>query len=71
MPFLSRGRVHHADSTVECPNCGRRFRTGTVVAESRGHIGVRFKSKQTGQWGHIRVPAESVRWTAKPEEALP
>ncbi len=29
----SRGKFHHVDSTVTCPDCGRRFRTGTVVAE--------------------------------------
>ena len=33
--FMSRGIVHHVDSTVTCPDCGRRFRTGTVIAEGR------------------------------------
>jgi hypothetical protein len=31
--FTSRGIVHHVDSTVSCPDCGRRVRTGTVIAE--------------------------------------
>jgi hypothetical protein len=33
MSKSSRGKFHHVDSTVTCPDCGRRFRTGTVVAE--------------------------------------
>jgi hypothetical protein len=61
--FRSRGRVHHVDSTVTCPDCGRRFRTGTVVGEvPPGVVHVTFKSKQTSQWAFIRVPAESVVW---------
>jgi hypothetical protein len=62
--FTSRGRVHHADSTATCPGCGRRFRTHTVVAERPdGRVAVSFKSKQTGQWGFIEVPAGAVVWT--------
>ena len=53
--FQSRGFVHHADSTVTCPDCGRRFRTGTAVAECHGRVSVSFKSKQTGLWGAVRV----------------
>jgi hypothetical protein len=71
MTFLSRGRIHHADSTVECPDCSRRFTTGTIVAEYHGHIGIRFKSKQTGQWGHVRVPVEQVVWSDERLETLP
>jgi len=64
--FKSRGRVHHADSTAECPDCGRRFQTHSVIAERPGgSVAVSFKSKQTGQWGFIEVPAESVRWSDK------
>jgi hypothetical protein len=73
MQFISRGIVHHVDSTVTCRDCGRRFRTGTVVAEgpNRARPGERmvvvtFTSKQqerSGQWGQIRVAAESVQWT--------
>jgi hypothetical protein len=73
--FVSRGIVHHVDSTVTCPDCGRRFLTHTVVAEGpdRARPGERmlvvtFTSKRDehrGQWGQIRVPAESVAWTAE------
>lgn len=73
--FMSRGIVHHVDSTVTRPDCGRRFRTGTVIAEGRDTtrpgermVVASFRSKQTehaGQWGQIRVPAESVSWTAE------
>ena len=41
----SRGKFHHVDSTVTCPDCGRRFRTGTVVAE--------------GPAGDLREPLEN------------
>ena len=79
----SRGKFHHVDSTVTCPDCGRRFRTGTVVAEGpatdlrepldgtgpSGRVVVtHFRSKQPGregQWGLIRVPAETVMWQEK------
>jgi hypothetical protein len=73
--FRSRGKVHHADSTAECPDCGRRFRTGTVIAEGpdttrRGErmVVVTFRSKQpehADEWGQIRVPAELVTWTSE------
>jgi hypothetical protein len=73
MQFISRGIVHHVDSTVTCPDCGRRFRTGTVVAEGPDQarpgermVVVTFTSKQeerSGQWGQVRLAAESVRWT--------
>jgi hypothetical protein len=71
--FTSRGIVHHVDSTVTCPDCGRRFRTGNVIAEGpdRTRTGQRmvvvsFRSKQPAhadEWGQIRVPAEAVAWT--------
>ena len=64
--FKSHGRVHHADSTAVCPDCGRRFQTHTVVAERPdGRVAVSFKSKQTGRWGFIEASAESVTWTDK------
>jgi hypothetical protein len=35
-----------------------------VVAERPdGRVAVSFKSKQTGQWGFIEVPAGAVVWT--------
>ena len=61
--FRSRGLVHHSDSTVACPDCGRRFRTGTAVAEGHGLVSISFRSKQTGLWGAIRVPSEAVAWS--------
>jgi hypothetical protein len=78
--FTSRGKVHHADSTAECPDCGRRFRTGTVVAEGpdttrpgKRMVVVSFRSKQKehadAEWGQIRVPAESVAWTPERVQA--
>lgn len=77
--FISRGIVHHADSTVTCPDCGRRFRTGTVIAEGpdttrpgERMVVVSFRSKQeehANQWGQIRVPAESVTWTVERVQA--
>ena len=60
--FKSRGFVHHSDSTVTCPDCGRRFRTGTAVAEGHGLISISFRSKQTGRWGALRVAANEVAW---------
>jgi hypothetical protein len=64
MGHSSRGYLHHADSTTECPGCGRRHRTGTSVTQRPdGNIGVLFRSKQTGQWGHIVVPVEAVAWS--------
>jgi len=61
--FKSRGFVHHSDSTVTCPDCGRRFRTGTAVAEGHGLVSVSFKSKQSGRWGALRVPSDAVAWS--------
>jgi hypothetical protein len=61
----SHGTVHHADSTVVCPSCGRRFLHPhhTIVGEDRGEvISVGFKSKQNGRWGALQVPAEDVYW---------
>jgi hypothetical protein len=77
--FLSRGIVHHVDSTVTCPDCGRRFRTGTVIAEGpdttragERMVVVSFRSKQPAyseQWGQIRVPVPAVRWTQQRVQA--
>jgi hypothetical protein len=40
------------------------------VAEDWGEfIGVQFKSKQTGRWGVLRVPAEVVFWGDTHREA--
>src|SRR4051812_12567287 len=71
--FTSRGIVHHVDSTVTCPDCGRRFRTGTVIAEGpdttrpgERMMVATFRSKQpdrADQWAQIRVPAEAIAWT--------
>jgi hypothetical protein len=61
----SHGTVHHADTSVECPGCGRKFihPHHCGVAEDWGEfIGVQFKSKQTGLWGVIRVPRDLVFW---------
>jgi hypothetical protein len=61
--FKSRGHVQHVDSTVTCPDCGRRFRTGTVIAEhGDGSFTASFTSKQNGLWGALRIPAEMVKW---------
>ena len=68
--FKSRGYVHHADSTVTCPDCGRRFVTPTHAAAaenlSQGFIGIQFKSKQPDRqdrpWGVIRVPVGAITW---------
>ena len=64
MAKSSRGKFHHVDSTVTCPDCGRRFRTGTVIAEgpasdlkepldsvgpSARTVVVHFRSKQPGR----------------------
>ena len=77
--FKSRGYVHHADSTVICPDCGRRFITPThaAVAESlsQGFVGISFKSKQPERqesgrpWGVIRVPATAITWGRTYREA--
>src|SRR4051812_30718392 len=61
----SHGTIHHADTTVACPSCGRKFvhTHHAGVAEDWGEfIGVQFKSKQTGRWGVLRVPRELVFW---------
>jgi hypothetical protein len=61
----SHGTIHHADTTVLCPDCGRKFTHPhhAGVAEDWGEfIGVQFKSKQTGRWGVQRVPIELVFW---------
>jgi hypothetical protein len=72
--FKSRGIVHHADSTAECPDCGRRFLTHTVVGEQpNGWVTVSFKSKQPERqeepWGTIYVPPDSVVWGVTFREA--
>jgi hypothetical protein len=77
--FRSRGYVHHADSTVTCPDCGRRFITPThaVVGEnlSQGFVGIQFKSKQADRqesgrsWGVIRVPVSAITWGRTHREA--
>jgi hypothetical protein len=58
--FVSRGIVHHVDSTVTCPDCGRRFRTGTVIAEGRDTtrpgermVVASFRSKQEERAGPV------------------
>jgi hypothetical protein len=77
--FTSRGYIHHADSTVTCPDCGRRFITPTHAAVSeqigRGVIGISFKSKDPGRqqsgrpWGVVRVPATAITWGRSNREA--
>jgi hypothetical protein len=76
--FTSRGIVHHVDSTATCPDCGRRFRTGTVIAEGPAEapgqrmVVVSFRSKQLSHadtWGQIRVPVEAVAWTRERTQA--
>ncbi len=58
----SRGLYHHADSTRECPDCGRRFQTHTGVVQRGDRIGVSFQSKQDGRWGVLRVSESEVVW---------
>jgi hypothetical protein len=68
----SHGTIHHADVTVECPSCGRRFRHPhhAGVAEDSGEfIVVQFKSKQNECWGVLRVPVELVFWAKKRDDA--
>ena len=63
MAKQSHGTIHHADTTVVCPDCGRKFihPHHAGVAEDWGEfISVQFKSKQTGRWGVLRVPVELV-----------
>ena len=65
MAKQSHGTIHHADTTVVCPSCSRKFTHPhhAGVAEDWGEfIGVQFKSKQTGRWGVLRVPIELVFW---------
>lgn len=72
MARQSHGTIHHADTTVVCPSCGRKFRHPhhAGVAEDWGEfIGVQFKSKQTGRWGVLRVPIELVFWGGTRQEA--
>lgn len=67
MAHQSQGHSHHADSTAECPDCGRRFYTYTsVTALPGGTVSVKFRSKQrAGQWGEIVVHAAQIQWTDK------
>jgi len=72
MAKQSHGTIHHADTTVVCPSCGRKFihPHHAGVAEDWGEfIGVQFKSKQTGRWGVLRVPIELVFWGDTQREA--
>src|SRR5215204_3217818 len=49
----SHGTTHHADTTVVCPSCGRKFihPHHAGVAEDWGEfVGVQFRSKQDGRW---------------------
>ena len=76
---ISRGYVQHAESTVTCPGCGRRFITPihAAVAESlsQGFVGLSFKSKQPERqesgrlWGVIRVAATAITWGRTYREA--
>jgi hypothetical protein len=61
--------LHHSDSTVACPGCGRRFRTHVAVAEGGGRVSISFKSKHTKQWGAIRIPSDAVAWAGSYTEA--
>ena len=57
----SHGTKHHADTTVVCPSCGCKFthpHHAGVAEDWAEFIGVQFKSKQTEQWGVLRVPIE-------------
>jgi hypothetical protein len=72
MAKQSHGTIHHADTTVVCPSCDRKFTHPhhAGVAEDWGEfIGVQFKSKQTGRWGVLRVPIELVFWGDTHREA--
>jgi hypothetical protein len=68
----SHGTTHYADTTVECPSCGRKFihPHHAGVAEDWGEwVGVQFKSKQDGRWGVLRVPIELIFWGDSRREA--
>jgi hypothetical protein len=77
--FKSRGYVHRADSTVTCPDCGRRFITPTHAAAaenlSQGFVGIQFKSKQPDRqesgrpWAVIRVPVAALTWGRSQRDA--
>ena len=72
MAKQSHGTVHHADTRVDCPSCGRRFTHPhhAGVAEDWGEfVSVQFKSKQNGRWGVLRVPRELVFWGDTRREA--
>lgn len=67
----SRGHMRHADTTVTCPDCGRRFTHPhhAGVSQQGEFLSVQFKSKQTGRWGVLRVPVELVFWADARREA--
>jgi hypothetical protein len=68
----NHGTVHHADSTVVCPDCDRTFLHPhhTIIGEDVGKvINVSFKSKQDGRWGVLQVPVEEVCWGDTHREA--
>jgi hypothetical protein len=70
--FRSRGIRHHADVTVTCPGCSRRFQhpNHTAVTEFPGDvIEVQFKSKQDERWGAFRIPVNDVGWGETRSEA--
>ena len=72
--FRSRGIRHHADVTVTCPGCSRRFQHPhhTAVTEFPGEvieIEVQFQSKQDGRWGAFRIPVNDVGWGETRSEA--
>lgn len=72
MAKQSHGTKHHADTTVVCPSCSRKFihPQHAGVAEDWGEfVSVQFKSKRTGRWGVLRVPIELVFWGDTHREA--
>jgi hypothetical protein len=71
----SHGTKHHADTTVMCPSCGRKFthpHHAGVAEDWAEFIGVQFKSKQTERRRVLRnLRSDLQRGQTHPQQAFP